>query len=326
MDIKNKNKDPIALLPKVFSGEATADEKKLVEDWSSSGSANRKDYDDFAKLWEMTGNVSSGVPVNLDAEWHKLDSAITPERAKVITLTRILQIAASVIVITALTFLGQHLAGVSTLKAPVNASSVATLADGSVITLNAGSKISYKKGFGMLNRNILLSGEAYFEVAKNENLPFIINAGDVCIQVTGTKFNIKAYKKAGHVEVMVTEGAVKLYNVNQPVIETTLGAGETGLYNLTSHAVEKKPTLNLNNIAWKTGIMDFHNTPLDEVADILSGTYRQSITVDTVLKQCTVTVRFENQKLDSVLSVLQSTLDLEIVTKGKRTIISGKGC
>lgn len=326
MDLKNKNIDPIALLPKVFSGEATAEENQLVEDWLSSDPANRKDFEAFTKLWDITGQVPSGDTLNVDAEWHKLNSAVSKERTKVITLTRIIQIAASVVVITALTFLGQHLTGVTTEKAPANASSFATLADGSVITLNAGSKISYKKGFGMLHRRILLSGEAYFEVVKNEKLPFIIIAGNACIQVTGTKFNIKAYKKATHVEVMVTEGAVKLYDVNQPVYETNLDAGETGLFDLASHAVEKQTNLNLNNIAWKTGIMDFHHTTLDEVADILSGTYRHTITVDTVLKHCTVTVRFENQKLDSVLDVLKSTLDLEIVTKGKRTIISGKGC
>jgi ferric-dicitrate binding protein FerR (iron transport regulator) len=85
-------------------------------------------------------------------------------------------------------------------------------------------------------------------------------------------------------------------------------------------------TGNLNDLAWKTGIMDFHDSPLREVTEILINTYHQKIDLDPAIENCRVTVRFENRELDAVLNVLRSTLDLKITIKGKHIAISGKGC
>jgi len=188
MDTENKHIDPVGLLPKYFAGEATPEEQRVIGDWLSADEKNRSEFDAFQKLWNITGKASPGDEINLDAEWQLLESEIKPAGAKKISLVRIIQIAASVVLVSALGFAGLKFAGMKSEKAPQAELSTLKMSDGTIISLNAGSRITYQKGYGLTNRNIALKGEAYFEVAQNETLPFIISAGDVSIKVTGTKF------------------------------------------------------------------------------------------------------------------------------------------
>jgi ferric-dicitrate binding protein FerR (iron transport regulator) len=313
------------LLPKVFSGEGTPEENRLVDEWMSADPANRAEFDAFTKLWNITSAASASGDIDLEVEWRKMESVILPGRTKTITLIRIIQIAASIILISALAFLGHKITGTKSEKAPVADLSSITMPDGTAVTLNAGSRITYKKGFGISHRNLNLKGEAYFGVKKNA-IPFIINAGEACIRVTGTKFNVKSYTDRTEIKVTVTEGTVKLYETNRPLKEAILMAGETGTYDKNIKTVKKQATTNLNDLAWKTRILDFHNTLLPEVTDILMNTYHIPLEIDPALQNCSVTVRFENQELDSVFNVLKSTLDLTLTKKGKRILITGKGC
>jgi transmembrane sensor len=326
MDTENKHIDPVGLLPKYFAGEATPEEQRVIDDWLSADENNRTEFDAFLKLWNITDKAQPGDEINLEAEWQLLESEISPGRAGKISLLRIIQIAASVILISALGFAGLKFAGMRSEKAPAAELSTLKMSDGTIISLNAGSKITYQKGYGVIHRNIALKGEAYFEVAKNETLPIIISAGDARITVTGTKFNVRAYKDQTEVKVTVTEGTVRLYETGQSAKEAVLSAGETGTFDRALKVVKKQPVFTMNDIAWKTRIMDFHNTTLAEVSAVLEDTYHRNVWVDPSVRLCPLTVRFENQELTPVLNVLRSTLDLTITVDGNRIIIKGKGC
>jgi len=331
MNTDNKHIDPVSILPKVFSGDASPDEKNIVEDWMKANSANREAYETFARLWKLTGKITVPEIIDIDSEWDRMEKDIKKDIAPallkpVVSLTRILQIAASVVILSALAFFGFHITGIKSEKAPVFASSTINLPDGTSVTLNAGSKITYKNDYGKNHRNISLKGEAYFEVASNPGQPFIINAQSAFVRVTGTKFNVKAYTNKTDIRVTVLEGTVDLYKAGQPQNATGLNAGETGIFNKTSQKISKEPLRNLNDLSWKTRVIDLHETPFAEVVEILKNTYHYSITIDPVIENCSVTVRFEHLELDSVLDILQSTLDLHITRKGKHIAISGKGC
>lgn len=326
MENTGKHIDPIELLPKYLAGEATASEIKQVDDWRAENAEHVLEFEAFAKLWNASGPLAGLGDIDLDAEWSRMQKAISPARTKTFTLTRLLQVAAAVIFITILSFIGIKYLSIESHSSSIAQQSVMSLPDGSVISLNAGSKISYKKGFGKTHRNLILKGEAYFEVTKNADLPFIISANEASIRVVGTKFNVKAYKNNTEVKVLVTEGTVKLYETRQAVKEITLNAGESGSYNKSEKVVVKKSTSDLNDIAWKTLIIEFNNTPLSEVAEVLVNTYHTDIVLSPDVKDCPITVNFTRQDLPSVLKVLKSTLDLKIVIEGKQIIITGAGC
>jgi transmembrane sensor len=324
MNPENQNIDPRGLLPKVFSGEASPDEKKQVDDWLAADPANQAEYNAIARLWSLTGEVKELDELDIDLEWRKMESAIT--RTKTLYLARFLQIAASIILISVLALTGLKISRGITETAPSAKPSSVVLPDGTALSLNAGSKATYKKGFGKTHRTISLRGEAYFEVKRNDPLPFIVEAGKSRIRVTGTKFNVNAYHKRDEIMVVVTSGAVRLYDVGQPNKGETLFAGETGTFFSAERQVTKQPAMNLNDLAWKTRIMDFQNTALSEVARVLMNTYHVKIEIDPAVQHCPVTVHFENQELNAVLAVLKSTLSLELINKGRYIAISGKGC
>lgn len=101
------------------------------------------------------------------------------------------------------------------IKAPLGAKSEIILPDGSHVWLNAGSSIKYEDLFNEKNRNITLSGEAYFKVASNKALPFIVAADDVTVVATGTEFNVKAYEDEEVIETTLVEGAVIVKSRNE---------------------------------------------------------------------------------------------------------------
>jgi ferric-dicitrate binding protein FerR (iron transport regulator) len=97
------------------------------------------------------------------------------------------------------------------IKAPLGATSEIKLNDGTEIMLNAGSSIKYRSDFNLLHRDLVLEGEAYFKVAKNMNLPLVVNAGNINIKATGTEFNVKAYSDEGIIETTLVNGEVEIY-------------------------------------------------------------------------------------------------------------------
>jgi transmembrane sensor len=326
MNIENQHIDPIGLLPKVFGGEASPEETRMVEEWRSSDAKNQAEYESMEKLWNATGEAAYAAIIDLDAEWRRMEAAMLPAYSGKSVMMRVMQIAASLLIITVLSFMAVRFTAYKSEKAPALSLASVILPDGTQVSLNAGSVITYKKGFGSTHRSVSLKGEAFFEVRKNKALPFLISSGEARVKVTGTKFNVKAYRRLNEIRVTVTEGTVSFYNVAKDVHVAILRAGETGIMNKSSRMVSRQATTDLNDIAWKTGILDFHDTPLSEVAEIINNTYHCRIILDAAVEKCPVTVRFDNRKLDAVLNVLRSTLDLKITTRGKRITISGKGC
>ncbi|MBN2485076.1 MAG: FecR domain-containing protein [Bacteroidales bacterium] len=326
MDNNKKHIAPIELLSKYLAGEASFDEKQAIDSWRLSGEENKKEFDAFAKLWNASGQVSTLSNINLDTEWKRLENAISPARAKTISFARILQVAATIAVLTVLSFIGYKFTSVKTEKSPADGLSIIGLPDGSTVSLNAGSKITYKKGFGTTHRNLSLKGEGYFEVAKNAGTPFSVSVNEATVRVVGTKFNIKAYKNTPEVKVLVTDGTVKLYESGQPQKQIILNAGESGSYRSAGKTIQKYTVTNLNDISWKTREIVFYNTPLIEVAEVLSNTYHANIVIGEEIKDCPITVNFTKQELPSVLKVLKSTLNLKITIEGNKIKISGEGC
>jgi transmembrane sensor len=96
------------------------------------------------------------------------------------------------------------------IKVPLGAKSEIKLTDGTEVILNAGSTLKYRSNYNSNNRDLILEGEAYFKVAKNANLPLIVEAGKINIKAIGTEFNVKAYSDEGIIETTLIEGKVEI--------------------------------------------------------------------------------------------------------------------
>jgi len=199
-----------------------------------------------------------------------------------------------------------------------------TLPDGSLIDLNAGSKIKYKlrrSGVRMVN----LKGEAFFDVRADELRPFVIKAGDGTVRVTGTSFSVRTVPGANRIEVFVESGNVQFYRSGKQDRILSLKAGQSGILERNKLILNDIPDENQNS--WKTRKLIFRDTRLGDVAGVLNRTYSQNILfTNEALEDCLFTGTFDEQHIDSVIRVIQVAFDLELEQKRKAYVLSGDGC
>lgn len=327
MESKNQHIDNIDLLTKYFAGEASVEEQISLDKWKEASENNKAQYDEFSKIWAMTGDVSNNDDIDIELEWKKLEETIVPKKVKTITLNRLVQIAAIFIIVSVIGFIAFQQMQLTSYKTAMVDTQEISLPDGSVIYLNANSRLTYDKEFGINHRNVTLTGEAFFKVATDSSAPFIINANGAQIEVVGTEFNVKAYKDRNEVKVYVKKGAITLYDKNKRSVKTLLTAGESGIYNKQNRTTRKELEANLNDIAWRTMVIELDETPMWIVKEILESTYHVQIDLADNIKNCPVTAEFDNDNLTVVLKIIiQSLENTKFKSDGKKVIITGKGC
>ena len=186
-----------------------------------------------------------------------------------------------------------------------------TLSDGTIVWLNRGATLSYKKKFVGNKRAVTLTGEAFFKVFRNQERPFVITTPNASISVLGTSFNIK--ESQGNTKVIVATGKVKVANRNDTdsrIITPGLSAEVSG------EKVTKYKTNNRNYLAWKTGEFTFNNAPLHQVIKDLNIWYDNKIVLklsnDT---NCRLSASFKKAKLEDVIETIRLTCDVEISKK-----------
>ena len=191
-----------------------------------------------------------------------------------------------------------------------------TLPDGTLVSLNSDTKVSYPRKFGRKTREVNIVGEAFFEVKPNKNQPFIIHAGKAQIKVVGTSFNVSAYPDKKLVEVIVETGKVQVLNKMADSIKSEaliLTPGDKGTLVYSSNTLNKTANSDPNFIAWKTHNLNFKATSLKEVIEELQNVYKVKIRLDDAkLNELLLTAQFNNYSLDFILKVIETTFKIEV--------------
>ena len=181
------------------------------------------------------------------------------------------------------------------------------LPDGTEVTLAPGSKLSYSE---KSPRKTQLEGKAYFEVARDEAVPFEITADGAFVRVLGTKFMVDAGSSVK--EVYVTEGKVlfaKSSDAEGVILTKDMQATLSPDENVPVIAVEP----DINSIAWQRGSFIFDKTPLREVLETLSKHYKVSFAATDLDKQ--LSGEFYAEDLDLIISLIESALDVHIIKR-----------
>lgn len=201
-----------------------------------------------------------------------------------------------------------------------------TLPDGTSVTLNHYSSLSYPERFQSNEREVELSGEAYFEVSKDRKHPFIVQTEAVDVRVLGTHFNVDAYRDNPDVRTTLLSGSVAVSNKNRSE-RIVLKPNEIAIYN----KVEQKLTCRMlenakNEISWRHGEFIFDDLPLQDIVRELSNSFGTTIHIaDTALQHYRITARFRNgENLDTILSVLHDAGYFNYSQNNKQIIITAK--
>nr|WP_319512079.1 FecR domain-containing protein [uncultured Draconibacterium sp.] len=194
-----------------------------------------------------------------------------------------------------------------------------TLPDGTRVWVNSETEIKYSNQFNTKERDILLLGEAYFEVAHNEELPFYVTANGARIKVTGTKFNVKGYSNDSKVETVLVEGKVELSRVgDRSGSSIELSPGDKATLNLEDSRVSISREDVMDDLAWKDGRLVFRNIPLQEVCKTLERHFDAEIVLAgdaENLYNHPFTFTIENETLPMILEYLCKAAPLMYDTK-----------
>jgi ferric-dicitrate binding protein FerR (iron transport regulator) len=169
-----------------------------------------------------------------------------------------------------------------------------TLADGSRITINGGSRLYYS------NRTVYIEeGEAYFEIAKDDQHPFIVKSPHLNIQVLGTSFTVRNYKDERHASVSVNSGKIGLRGLVLSTGMELIADKEKGTF--TKNEIDTSATT-----AWIRGELIFHDESLQKVLQVLQHKYAVSFDVkDTTLFKRKYTATFRNNTIENIMQQLK---------------------
>jgi ferric-dicitrate binding protein FerR (iron transport regulator) len=180
------------------------------------------------------------------------------------------------------------------------------LPDSTVVSLNKGSRLSYKTDYNRSERKVELTGEAYFDVRPNAGKPFIVSTGRVDINVLGTVFNVSAYPEDNEIRTSLISGSVRLTGKENEVL-CQLQPNQSAIYDKESSYVEIAPFDPDYTIGWTTGKLLFKKTLFREICKTLEKKFNCSIEVkNEVIHQKLFTGKFQNDEtLPEILNIIQ---------------------
>ena len=286
------NKD---LLYKFFEGKTSLVEEKYIRDWMEKSDdnfdafmQNRKEYD--IQILSGSSSVNSKLKKN--------------------TTTWVSGVAAIIIALIIggiyLFNSNNHTEQYNTILVPAGQRINLILSDNSNLWLNANTKFRYPTKFSKKNRTVYLDGEAYFDVSKNENKPFIVKTEQGDLRVTGTSFNVEAYSKFKSFRTSLFEGGVDIYNKETKLV--SLKPNEIG--SLENNQLIIKSITNTDSYLWKEGLIAFNNKKLEDILIDLEKYFDIEIIINsTKLPIHTYTGKFrQSDGIDYALRVLQKSI------------------
>jgi ferric-dicitrate binding protein FerR (iron transport regulator) len=202
------------------------------------------------------------------------------------------------------------------------------LPDGSTVILRGNSKLDYSGNFSGNSREVILVGEAYFDIVHDEKRPFIIHTGEIKTTVLGTAFNINAYPTSKKITIAVTRGKVKVEKNEQ--LLAVLSPDQQVTYDSTEPADTKQSEVAATTITeWTKQDMAFEDISFEEVGELLGRRYNATINFkNPALRKCSIKAFFNGtEPLEKVIEVLCIISNANYtMTDSKNVTLDGSGC
>jgi transmembrane sensor len=213
------------------------------------------------------------------------------------------------------------------------------LQDNSEVTLKPGSSIRYQEEFTGTSREVFLFGEAFFNISKDPDRPFLVYANELVTKVLGTSFTIKAYASSKEVTVEVKTGRVSVFAKSDPQLQMKLSRRELQgiilspnqkiIFERDAARMEKTLVEKPEIVQPKSKVphFEFEDTPASEVFAAIGKAYGIEIIYDEeLLKDCPLTAALENQPLHEKLSIICKAVESSYEVLDGQIIIHSRGC
>ena len=212
----------------------------------------------------------------------------------------------------------------NTIKIPYGKKFEVQLSDGTIVHLNAGTQLTYPVQFlKSQGRKVQLSGEAYFDVAKDKAHPFTVNAQELSVEVLGTRFNVDTYIENSSTDIVLVEGKVSLYKgqkTNENQVYLKPGSKGSNIKGQSAITVEEVNTDYYT--AWVKGSLVFKNTSFNDIIKKMERQYNVTfINRNKMLGKEIFNARFDNEPIEVVLKYFSDSYKIDYnIDRDKITI------
>lgn len=314
------NQDINILLAKHFSGETKPEEEAVLMNWIKD---NPDEYISLKVFFAESQQLDSPQLFDTNHAWERIAPHLSSTKGTVFQLYKkyiyATAVAAVFLLISTFTFLYAN-AEVTVQTTNGQVKNI-ELSDGSLVTLNDNSSITYKR-FLWNNRTVRLNGEAFFEVEHDKSRPFSVNTGTLLVKVLGTSFVVTTTEKEKSVAVVT--GKV---NVTANPIQQTVVLEKNQAVQYASNRLVKSDTADKNLLSWKTKSLSFENTPLQKAFEDIENCYHIKIQVEgKISDSCTVTANFKNESIKEIFEEFRLLFGLSYTQKGNTISVKNISC
>ena len=322
MNRKYDHSDIDAMTERYLADRNDKEAISFLKDAATESEESRMRIRRNMELWFASAAAGGDAHFNTDAAFARFSKRTAGMRntrngilARIGT-GRMIKAAAAVALVAALPWMGYRYAtymeqgrlALVSVTTPKGSISQLTLPDGSKVWLNAGSTIEYQQNFGSANRDVKLTGEACFDVKKNEELPFCVNTKSADLKVLGTKFTFRDYPEDKTTTVQLIRGHVDIAS-RKTGMHLDMRKNEMMVLDKTTGTMTKHNADMRNSDAWIRGELFFDEVPLEQIAKVLERTYRVKINVAPQLENKTFYISFNSagMTIDKVLHTIAET-------------------
>ncbi len=331
------------LLKRYRQGRCTEQELKIVNRWYNSFDEADIKLPESSRLnaikAEMLENIKSQIARD-EMTVSRRVSKKQPVKTSMFNLSNLKRIAAVLVVGFGIGFFiyNQHqmpevITHQTVEEAPQLKAlpSLIFLSDGSKVRLKEGSKLIYPATFTEKTREVTLIGEAFFDIARDEQKPFLIHAGNITTRVLGTSFNIKAYAEEESSEVSVISGKVSV-SVNgegkENARELILAPNQKAVYSKNEKVlIQRESTEKIQAETEKKAKLVFNETSLEEIVGVLNVYYDVNIRLENQkMKGCLITAELTDEPVEVSLKIITKAIGAEYRISEDEIILSGAAC
>ncbi len=202
------------------------------------------------------------------------------------------------------------------------------LPDGSSAWLNVDTRITYGTSYGKKERELTVSGEAYFKVKKNAAIPFVVHVRNMEVKALGTAFNVRGYDDDAIIQTSLVEGKVdvKINNTNGSFEKRILQPGQTLTFNKNTDSAQMKMSNNETVKAWTEKQLIFENTPFDEVVKNTERWFNVKIIYEPArFKDDYLTLRLKKgETVERLFEIIDETIGIQYKEDADNFILTKK--
>ena len=305
------NKD---ILYKFFEGNASFEEEAAVKQWMEESAENRLAFLKERKLFDAMLLLGNEEIIKNGKKRFSIN--LSSLRTELIKIAAVVAITLGGSYFYYQSSLEKELMAMQTITVPAGQRINITLVDGTNVWLNARTSLSYPVKFGKNNRQVVLDGEAYFDVTKDKSKPFIVQTNNYNVEVLGTQFDVNAYSETGEFETTLMSGSVKVASASDSTQKITLKPNNK-VY-LQDGKLHVTAVDDYNPYRWKEGLICFKNETFTSIMKdfekyygltiqvknknvfkyVYTGKFRQTDGIDYALRVLQKDIKFTYQRDD----------------------------